>query len=347
MQTRAQQREGQVVPQVGPDASHLLPSSGPVTPTSQSLPPSDVHTPASQMALPNSHDTHRKGGGGGERTASVNQAHYPMTASSVNLSPSAFVNNHLQPTPDPSLLSPYHPHLAHTPDNINPYFAHYPQPYPSNPYYRKPYARSTSYTYTVSDVDDMYDSDAVNYGEGTDMSDAPSSSKKLKVPRPPNAWILYRSEMLREIGKGRYPEGFDDAIAESGVGAGTGHSSSGEDAAKGKPPTPPTSASSDVPGADAAKDKGDMPPQPTPQKMKKGKKGSKDPTPGLLTLGSGKTGRGIPQADISKLISIMWKREKAEVRAVYEGKAEAKKAEVSFPCWQRSSAHCEGCSDFL
>lgn len=326
MQTRAQLREGQAVPPVGPDASLIPQSSGPVTPNSQLQPPSDMHTPSSLMTLQEMDATHRKEGG----AVSVNQVHYPMTAPSVNLSPDAFVNNPSQPTPDPSLLSPYHPHLGHTPDNINPYFAHYPHPYPSNPYCRQPYGRSASYTYTVSDIDDMYDSDAVHYGEGTDMSDAPSSNKKLKVPRPPNAWILYRSEMLREIGKGRYPDGFDEAIAESGVGTGTGHSSSGEDAAtKGKPLTPPTSASSDAPAADAAEEKGEMPPPPTPQKMKKGKKGSKDPTPGLLSLGSGKTGRGIPQADISKLISIMWKREKAEVRAVYEGKAEARKAEVS------------------
>jgi hypothetical protein len=65
---------------------------------------------------------------------------------------------------------------------------------------------------------------------------------------------------------------------------------------------------------------------------RKGKKGAKEPTEGLLALGKGKTGRGLPQAHISKMISELWKRESATVRAEYERRSEVKKLEVSpFP----------------
>lgn len=337
MQTRAQNREGQPVLPMSIETAPLAPTSGPVTPSTQSLSASDMHTPSTSSQMPlrssNIDDPHRAFLSEGPAPLSSNPPHSlmpPPQQPSTNFSPELFVNN-------PSALSPYDSHLAHTPVvqrdpqyqtciNNN-YFTSYPQGYPSAPYHRGPYTRTSSYAYTASDADDMYDSD-VQLGDATDVSDAGTSAKKGKVPRPPNAWILYRSEMLREIGKGRYPEGFDEAMADSGVG--NGHSSSGEDASRNKLPTPPTSASSEA-GVKVERkaDKGEMPPPPAPVKMKKGKKGSKDPSQGLLNLGSGKTGRGIPQADISKLISIMWKREKADIRAVYEGKAEAKKAEVS------------------
>lgn len=67
------------------------------------------------------------------------------------------------------------------------------------------------------------------------------------------------------------------------------------------------------------------------KKGKKPKKGSKPPTEGILNLGKGKTGRGIPQADISKLISMMWSREAPTVKKTYESMAERRKAEVRTP----------------
>lgn len=65
------------------------------------------------------------------------------------------------------------------------------------------------------------------------------------------------------------------------------------------------------------------------KKVKKPKKGSKEPTAGMLSLGKGKTGRGIPQADVSKLISLMWAREEPEVKKQYERQSELQKIEVS------------------
>jgi hypothetical protein len=64
---------------------------------------------------------------------------------------------------------------------------------------------------------------------------------------------------------------------------------------------------------------------------KKGKKGCKDNSSAdlLAELGGGKAGRGLPQADISKMISLLWKKETEEGRRKYEQMAELKKLEVS------------------
>lgn len=65
------------------------------------------------------------------------------------------------------------------------------------------------------------------------------------------------------------------------------------------------------------------------KRAKKPKKGSKEPTAGMLSLGKGKTGRGIPQADVSKLISLMWAREEPAVKKIYENQSAVHKKEVS------------------
>lgn len=124
-------------------------------------------------------------------------------------------------------------------------------------------------------------------------------STKPHTPRPPNAWILYRSDMLRAIGAGEQVTGLEE------IGMELGKSGSSESSSEDKPDDP----------------KG--------KPKKKSKKHAKEPAEGLLTLGRGKTGRGLPQADISKMISMLWKREKPEIRAEYEAKSEAKKQEVS------------------
>ena len=111
-------------------------------------------------------------------------------------------------------------------------------------------------------------------------------------PRPPNAWILYRSDKLKAIAGGEQVADLDAIMAESGVSS-------------------TSSSEGDVKVA----------------KVKR-KKGSKEPTEGMLALGRGKTGRGLPQADISKMISMMWKRERPEVRAQYEHLSEMRKLEV-------------------
>jgi hypothetical protein len=103
-------------------------------------------------------------------------------------------------------------------------------------------------------------------------------------------------------------------MRESGVSSSSGEESSAEAGL-----TSATSVSATGTGTDEEK----------PIVKRKGKKGAKEPTEGLLRMGKGKTGRGLPQAHISKLISELWKRESPTVRGEYERRSEAKKLEVS------------------
>jgi len=122
-----------------------------------------------------------------------------------------------------------------------------------------------------------------------------AAATQVKVPRPPNAWILYRSEMLNQIRNGQIPTGLQDVVnaQQSARSSSTTSASEGE--------------------------------------AKKGKKSSKESSAAVIAqLGGGKAGRGLPQADISKFISVLWKKEKDEVRRKYEQLAEIKKIEVSF-----------------
>jgi len=136
---------------------------------------------------------------------------------------------------------------------------------------------------------------------------------KAQPPRPPNAWILYRSDQLKAISAGRKVKGLDDVMRESGLSSSSGEESSAETGL-----TSATSASATGTGTDEEK----------PTVKRKGKKGAKEPTEGLLKLGKGKTGRGLPQAHISKMISELWKRETPTVRGEYERRSELKKLEV-------------------
>ena len=154
-----------------------------------------------------------------------------------------------------------------------------------------------------------------NHRQSSAEPNCTSPSKPLgleRPPRPPNAWILYRSDQLKAISAGRKIKGLDDVMRESGVSSSSGEESSAEAGL-----TSTTSVTDD----DKDKEK--------PIIKRKGKKGAKEPTEGLLALGKGKTGRGLPQAHISKMISELWKRESATVRAEYERRSEAKKLEVS------------------
>jgi hypothetical protein len=177
-------------------------------------------------------------------------------------------------------------------------------------------------------------------------SETPSPVKKAgrsqKPPRPPNAWILYRSDKLRAIAAGEPVPGLDAIIAETIVSSSSGSANSGEDSlnlGKGnggsKEETPASSAGSDG----QVSSKGSMVPPPPPTNVKKPKKGSKEPTEGFLSLGRGKTGRGLPQADVSKMISMLWKRESAQVRGGYEKRAQLKKVEVSRTIHSLSPLH--------
>jgi hypothetical protein len=184
----------------------------------------------------------------------------------------------------------------------------------------------------------------------TDQEQAPSETPSLvkkagrsqKPPRPPNAWILYRSDKLRAIAAGEPVPGLDAIIAETTVSSSSGSANSGEDSlnlGKGKggskEETPASSAGSDG----QVSSKGSMLPPPPPTNVKKPKKGSKEPTEGFLSLGRGKAGRGLPQADVSKMISMLWKRESAQVRGGYEKMAQLKKVEVSRTIHSLSTLH--------
>ena len=128
-------------------------------------------------------------------------------------------------------------------------------------------------------------------------------------PRPPNAWILYRSDRLRDIADGVTLPALDGVKAELGLSTDSGEKS-------------PES------GADGAKGESEGEHIDPKGKKRKPKKGSKAPSEGILNLGKGKTGRGIPQADISKLISMMWARESDVVKKEYDALANRKKEEV-------------------
>ena len=64
------------------------------------------------------------------------------------------------------------------------------------------------------------------------------------------------------------------------------------------------------------------------------------PTEDFIALGPGKGGKGLPQSDISKVISHLWKNEVPEIRVVYENKANARKLEVGYKTTEESSSPC-------
>jgi len=144
---------------------------------------------------------------------------------------------------------------------------------------------------------------------------------------------------LKAIAAGEHLPYQDALLIEAGISSGSASmsTSSGDDnpmKKKGKGKSKGKSnASLDTPQTSVISTPVDeFPPEDRrqPIKMKKGKKGVPDPTEGYLSLGKGKTGRGLPQADISKMISIAWKRETPEVRKKYEQMSEKRKQEVRF-----------------
>jgi hypothetical protein len=143
-------------------------------------------------------------------------------------------------------------------------------------------------------------------------------------PRPPNAWILYRSERLRAIAAGEPIPGLLAVLeAQSLVRA--------LDVSEQRVSGTKESSSSPEPNRfQLFKDA--EPPSPGSQKSVK---------EDLKAENGSKYRRALLQADISKVISMMWKREDKEVKSKYEAMAEAKKLEVSVEhCTRcRSSAH--------
>lgn len=232
-------------------------------------------------------------------------------------------------------------------------FVAYPHSFPSNPYFpplpANTLPQSPQPWYTEEEGGEIGSGSDLGLNMEFDLeladlktdhelaqSEAPSpvkkASKTAQPPRPPNAWILYRSDKLKAIADGETVPGLDAIKAEITGGSSSGSGSSGEDSSglgkgKGKS-TDETPAASDQQTFDAGSMPPPLPPLP-PAKAKKPKRGSKEPTEGYLSLGRGKTGRGLPQADISKMISTLWKRETEAVRTKYENMAEQKKQEVN------------------
>jgi hypothetical protein len=227
----------------------------------------------------------------------------------------------------PVMSSPLRPHESPYGERYG-QFASYPQPYPYPVYHggvslshTVSHQSTTSYDGTATDTDaeegfgsilnvDVEDED---HRQSSAEPNPTSGSKPLvfeQPPRPPNAWILYRSDQLKAISAGRKIKDLDDVMRESGVSSNSGDESSAE-----------AGLTSTTSVTDDDKEK--------PIIKRKGKKGAKEPTEGLLALGKGKTGRGLPQAHISKMISELWKRESQTVRGEYEKRSEVKKLEVS------------------
>ena len=92
-----------------------------------------------------------------------------------------------------------------------------------------------------------------------------------KTPRPPNAWILYRSDKLKAIAAGEMIPGLDSVMSELNPSGGSSGS-------------PWTEDGNDTTSTSRGKTRNRSP-----------KKGTKPPTEGLLSLGRGKLGRGLPR----------------------------------------------------
>lgn len=253
--------------------------------------------------------------------------------------PSSYPQSYFAGSPvSPHMSSPLRPHES---SYLNQYaaapthFGAYPQPYPIYPQYgggvpmshtlsQQSAGPSQSGLHTDTDDDHLdfdfeYDATIPHTPSSPAAIKLESPSKspaKAQPPRPPNAWILYRSDRLKDISAGREVKGLDAVMRDSGISGSS--ASSGEESGPGRATKGTTPATSVSAGTDEEK----------PVVKRKGKKGAKEPTEGLLRMGTGKTGRGLPQAHISKMISELWRRESTDVRREYEQRSEARKNEV-------------------
>lgn len=251
---------------------------------------------------------HRSTAGSEPPTAQASQARsYPQMALSIHQYNAIPTLQFYSPglTPDMSrLASPW----ATTPQTVSPYQGSPvsdPRLFPVQDGYftRTPanssYLPSEYISGTESEFEPPYNSTATS-------SPSKAESRSPQPPRPPNAWILYRSDMLKAIAAGKPPAGLGELMHESGASS----SSPAADEAS------VTETTSSVKGKK--------------KKISKPKKGSKEPSEAFVsTLGKGKTGRGIPQADISKMISQLWKRETPAIKGKYEAMSKQRKEEVS------------------
>ncbi|KAJ9100027.1 hypothetical protein QFC19_005845 [Naganishia cerealis] len=138
-------------------------------------------------------------------------------------------------------------------------------------------------------------------------------------PRPQNAWILYRSDRLRAIAAGEHIPGLLAVLEEHSLVR-------APELNEQKPPNGKESPSSAEGGRfQLFKDAEPSPPVTTSDQLEDNAEESRN-----------KYRRALLQADISKVISMMWRRECQDVKSKYESMAEAKKLEV---CSDQSSPY--------
>lgn len=141
---------------------------------------------------------------------------------------------------------------------------------------------------------------------------SPKAAPK-KPPRPPNAWILYRSETLTKMSRGERIPLLEQVLLEQ----------------YGPPKFPPQS-SWPVPGESTEEEDGAGANQ-GPKSVRKGKKGGKDINWYMWMLGLIRSpDGGMPQSDVSRIISSIWRREPEPERRRYDNLSQVRKAEVSF-----------------
>lgn len=138
---------------------------------------------------------------------------------------------------------------------------------------------------------------------------------KLGPPRPPNAWILYRSEKLKAIAAGERFENLEAILAEQ---RGEGREG-GREGAKAPRGDSKQKGKLSVKAVGKGKKKKEALETESDQEEEDGAK---------IEAASSLSSKTVPQAEISKVISLLWKREKKEEKARFEKMAQAKKIEV-------------------
>lgn len=159
-------------------------------------------------------------------------------------------------------------------------------------------------------------------------TEADSDDPQGPVRRPENQWILYRTAKFAEIKSGADVPFLQEAKEQLAKDMAlqeekdrrkaelTLKRAKEEAEAQGKPWAPEESTDSKPSGRVKAK-------------PKQSKKRNQTPVaPALLEIGTGKTGRGPPQSDLSKLVGIMWKLEPPEVREIWKQKSLEQKEAV-------------------
>jgi hypothetical protein len=191
-----------------------------------------------------------------------------------------------------------------TPESLSGSFQPYPQPLPS-------WSQSSP-----EDKPDDYDS---LFEPDTDSKPTPKGKGKTKaadpayIPRPRNAFMLYRSDLVGLVKEGKIPEAFVQATND--YQRREKERLEGESAAKIASGSSPSDGSEDKPRKKPSKPKPNARPvAPETEEV----------------LGKGRTGGNVPQSTQSKILSIMWKDfVSPSEKKVWYAKALKEKEEVS------------------